>query len=570
MGFIYVRTHYSYADYSVCKLGKTQDLLSRSYTYSTGEYIKGKYILIIKIITPYDHHQSELLLQQHFHRWHKRDTGGCEFYDVAIIPMITDVLNICNIPYHKYDDTELMTLAREEKEYIFNKSLQHDLLINKYDIEYKKYKNIMKKVLQELHTYHEYRNKLQRAYRNDIIKELRLNNKAFLKAPTGFGKTRIIYDIILKLRCPRILIFTPRKLLNEQCTSNKYNKLHSHKVIHFSDDAIDKEKIIKHATSINKLIMTSCYQSMHKLCRYTIKYGLHFDLIVYDEAHYLNEECRHEFGEYELFASATPHKYIIDNPKIFGKIIEKIYIYDLINKQVLCNIVTLIKKIDTIRSVHTSLCLLITDAMAKFNKRKGIIYMNSINNATALYHLISTSISTYIYVSKIIPDITPDRCNITLFEEECQPAIIICVGKISYGYDNENIDFICLGDPRHSDIDIRQIIGRGLRWYHTTYPDKLLHMMIPIYEDELTRNCDRLTKYLDYIISECGQDIIIKGDKFDIINKSDIKVSSIKNYDGNIDDILTLKQYSTNYYSMYTNFMKFLQYHKIYDTYGYN
>ena len=123
MGFIYIRSHYSYSDYSVCKLGKTQDLISRGYSYSTGEYIKGKYVLIIKILAPFDHHQSEILLQKHLCWLHKRDTGGIEFYDDAIIPMITDILDRCNIIYHKYSDIELMTIAHSEKVYTINKSL---------------------------------------------------------------------------------------------------------------------------------------------------------------------------------------------------------------------------------------------------------------------------------------------------------------------------------------------------------------------------------------------------------------------------------------------------------------
>jgi hypothetical protein len=45
-----------------------------------------------------------------------------------------------------------------------------------------------------------------------------------------------------------------------------------------------------------------------------------------------------------------------------------------------------------------------------------------------------------------------------------------------------------LGDPRQSDIDIRQIIGRGLRWNKQLYPNKLLHLLVPIYKDEFG-NC---------------------------------------------------------------------------------
>ena len=70
-----------------------------------------------------------------------------------------------------------------------------------------------------------------------------------------------------------------------------------------------------------------------------------------------------------------------------------------------------------------------------------------------------------------------------------------------------------MGDPRQSDIDIRQIIGRGFRWKKEVYPNKLLHLLIPLYRDEFG-NCSKnehLKKYLDYIIGECGQDIIFKS-----------------------------------------------------------
>ena len=92
--------------------------------------------------------------------------------------------------------------------------------------------------------------------------------------------------------------------------------------------------------------------------------------------------------------------------------------------------------------------------------------------------------------------------DIKIFENDKEKCVVICVGKIGYGYDNDFIDFICLGDPRQSDIDIRQIIGRGLRWKKEVYPNKLLHLLVPLYRDEFG-NCvknEHLKKYLDYII----------------------------------------------------------------------
>ena len=67
---------------------------------------------------------------------------------------------------------------------------------------------------------------------------------------------------------------------------------------------------------------------------------------------------------------------------------------------------------------------------------------------------------------------------------------------------SSTIDFICLGDPRQSDIDIRQILGRGLRWNKQTYPNKLLHLLVPLYKNEFGEYSEygHLKKYLDYII----------------------------------------------------------------------
>ena len=578
-GFIYVRTHSSYTMHSVCKLGKTQDLVKRGYTYITGEYVKGKYIMIIKINNGYkhNHHQCERLLQKHLCQWHKRDTGGIEFYDDVILTMITPILNKYGVSYHIFTESEMKDAEQSEKLYIFNKSLQHDLLgiikkRNKEQVCKLIHKNHMTQVMRELHDSCDYRGTIQKEYLTEIIHELSISGKAFLKAPTGFGKTRIIYNVIAKLRCARILIFTPRKLLNEQCTSNKYNKNRHHKVVHFSNST-NKEKTIMDAVYNTKLIMTSCYQSMTSLYQYIITYGMCFDLVVYDEAHYISDALPYKYGHLSLFASATPHNYNTENPAIFGKIIEKIHIYDLIKHDVLCNIITLIKKIDTVHKATESLCVLIIKATKQYNKRKGIVYMNSIHNARTLYHLISANINTYIYVSKTMSDIQPDRQNITLFESEKVSSIIICGGKISYGYDNEDIDFICLGDPRHSDIDIRQIIGRGLRWNHANYPDKVLHMMIPVYHDEFMTECSRLTKYLDYIIGECGQDIILHHCKFGLstaCEKAGGAGSHVKKYDGEIDDIEALQRYSTGYYSMYSNFMKFLRHNKIRNVAEYN
>ena len=148
------------------------------------------------------------------------------------------------------------------------------------------------------------------------------------------------------------------------------------------------------------------------------------------------------------------------------------------------------------------------------------------------------------------------------------------VGKISYGYDNPYIDFICLGDPRQSDIDIRQILGRGLRWNKELYPNKLLHLLVPLYQDEFgnyTQNgC--LKKYLDYIIGECGHDIIVKDkyDKPEIIREENPLVILGNDYDGYTIPIDILQSYCTTGYNKFTDFMRFMRINKCWDELVYN
>ena len=209
--------------------------------------------------------------------------------------------------------------------------------------------------------------------------------------------------------------------------------------------------------------------------------------------------------------------------------------------------------------------------MIKYSKKKGIIYVNDCINAIKLQKLMKTQnkIKSYIYISKD-NDFEDDENDLLSFEQNIEPSIIIAVGKISYGYDNDFIDFICLGDSRQSNIDIRQIIGRGIRWNHKTYPNKILHLLIPLYKDEFDNypKNETLKNYLDYIIGECGKDIIIKN-SYDCNLKS-IKDNDGNNYEGENIPIEILHDYCTNRYNMYSDFMRFLKINKIYDEKTYN
>jgi len=571
-GFVYVRQHVYYENDKICKLGKSKNISNRDNGYATGEYRRGKFGLVIEISNNqiFDDTYVEILLQKYFKNYHSKIDGGSEFYQNKIIDEIVPFLSMTKIKFKVLLEDEINNLIHQER--------------------IRKLKDLLKKFFHKRQSKENIlRNKLQEIYLVEIINNLNTYKKVFLKAPTGFGKTHIYYKTILRMKFNRILFLTPRILLNQQIVEDKYSsyiKDDNYRIIHFSDlnNSSKEEKIKKYSKNNRKIIMTSCYQSSNRLLEYIKKYKFIFDLIIYDEAHFITSwvdtENISEFltnnniCNYRLFGSATPTYDIELLPLVYGQIIEKVKVYELINQELLCNIETIVKQLNENKSEYHNLKDLIVDSMIKYKKKKGIIYVNDCKNAKNLYKLLKRQdkLNVYIYISKNIQVENDSDTNIKTFEEDTNQCIIICVSKIGYGYDNPYIDFICLGDPKQSDIDIRQIIGRGLRWNKQIYPNKLLHLLVPLYRDEFG-NCSKnehLKKYLDYIIGECGKDIIFKSNGNTTIGNGIQNSKEGDDYNGEKIPIEILNEYCTTGYNKYTDFLKFLKSNKIYNEISYN
>lgn len=573
-GFVYVRQHVYYENDKICKLGKSKNIPDRDNGYATGEYRRGKFGLVIEILNNqiFDDTYVEKLLQRYFKNYHSKIDGGSEFYQNKIIDEIVPFLSNTLIKFKVLSEEKINNLIYQER--------------------IRKLKDLLKiffhNRLSETNE-NRLRNKLQEIYFVEIIKHLNTYKKVFLKAPTGFGKTHIYYKTILRMKFNRILFLTPRILLNQQIVEDKYSsyiKDDNYRIIHFSDldNSSKEEKVKKYSKNNRKIIMTSCYQSGNRLLEYIKKYKFLFDLIIFDESHFITSwadaENISEFltnnniCNYRLFGSATPTDDIELQPLLYGKVIEKVKVYELINQELLCNIETIVKQLNEKKSEYHNLKDLIVESMTKYKKKKGIIYVNDCKNAENLYKLLQKQdkLNVYIYVSKNIEVENDSDTDIKTFEKDKEQCIIICVGKIGYGYDNDYIDFICLGDPRQSDIDIRQIIGRGLRWKKDVYPNKLLHLLVPLYRDEFG-NCaknEHLKKYLDYIIGECGKDIIFKSNGNAVVGNGTHTPKEGDDYDGEKIPTEILNEYCTTGYNKYTDFLKFLKSNKIYDEISYN
>lgn len=634
-GYIYLRNHESYDMYNAYKLGRTKNIPERNSTYTTGEFVRGYFVLVLELKNYSDDYVEKLL---HRHFVHLRLQREFFHRDILndIIPYLTSQNIICPV----LDEIAISKLTRSYRiskiqsilDIVFDKLKR--IFIN---IFFKKWiKQILKtKSIEALK-----RDELQDKYITKIIPKLEQDNKCFIKAPTGFGKTHIFYKIIKYYQFNKILFLTPRISLNHQIVKDEYSihlNMNDYTITHFSDysNSEQKKSELLLGISSEKFIITSCYQSGHLLLELCNELHLVFDLIIFDEAHFMTNwgilphtcsikcnsiECNSvncnillnsNIARYKLFGTATPTTPIIMAPTLYGEIIEEVKIYELIQLEILCNIETIVKKVSDVKKDYHNLPSLIKENMIKYNKKKGIIYVNTCKSAEHLYKLMKSDKTSiliiYIYISTDFegaPSRDKNDSELDKFGNDTSPCVIICVGMISYGYSHWLVDLVCLGDPRQSEIDLRQIIGRGLRWDKILYPNKILHILLPVYKDDFTKSqkiiegcksggksgrkigsgksggsksqldiCgnDHLKKYLDYIIGECGQEIIYKDGHVTIAAKK-LKGELIEGRQYNGDEIPTeiLDAYCTTGYNKFSKFKEFLILNNVYDEPTYN
>lgn len=430
------------------------------------------------------------------------------------------------------------------------------------------------------------RNELQSQYLGEIISELHIKGRVLCVAPTGFGKTIILYKLLNEITSLRkVIIFTPRRILNGQTSSSKYTDIlnKSYSKIIFKNKQKSNKNIIDCLENGKRIIIYSCYQSSQQL--FQLVKDNQFDLIIFDESHFIQywpDKMDQIHIKYfikskniknRLFLTATPTDLMINNEKqLFGKQISLVKVYELINYGILCNVETIIKKMAHNKKEYYDLYSLICSSMNKYHKKKGLIYANTQNNAIQLYKLFNkknNDVKAYIYVSDKVDVYNDGDDELTTFEDDENPCILITCKKIDYGYDNIWIDFICFADPKSGDIEICQIMGRGLRNDEQVYPNKILHVLLPIYCDETDNEYGHVVAYLKYLVEEAGQDLttgISSG--FQLTGNK--KIIHEKIYDGEDIPAEICEKLSTTSYYKYDNFKRFLKENNVYDELTYN
>lgn len=377
---------------------------------------------------------------------------------------------------------------------------------------------------------------IKRQYQEDIIKlgsdKLNELGKFYLELATGAGKSVIVFNILKMIKPDTIVIFTPRRNINEQNISKKYLSILDNNYNVYDNNS---SKTFNKFYKSGKNIIVACIQSYETVYEYITKYDMKNIFVWFDEAHWMVENwtnvkndgntiiqyfLKSSYIKYRMFTSASPnHDLIKRNETFFGKLYSPIKVKQFIKDKWLCPILPHIFETNSQNANVINYCL---KHFTKYQKSWGFSFHNNCINAGALFRIhyelyknkstnikpfIDVSISKELDLSDIRLDY--DYTDINVFENT-KNSIAYVVQKYSMGYDFNKIDYLTFCDPKSSYKDIIQCIGRGIRpdklGKNGTNLEKRLHIMLPIYIDQMEtdkstyKNITGVLRYLIYDI----------------------------------------------------------------------
>lgn len=384
-----------------------------------------------------------------------------------------------------------------------------------------------------------------RKYQKEIIdlgeKALSTSDKFYLELATGGGKSYIVYNLLNYIKSNTIIIFSPRKKINQQNGNQKYLSIIDDDYELFNGSNYDILDDWLEERKNKKKVIVVCTQSHDKIYEKIKEHKVTDISVWFDEAHWGIEKWvddedtpskqffirDNEVIKKRIFTSASPDSDKIKlNQDVFGKLHSPIKVKELIDLKWLCPIKTRILEYD---NETLNLCDWVTKEFIKTESCFGFSFHSRDDNAFNLFYQHyqaykngTTTVKLYLLINNEgLSDANRKRLdtidlnykfrNDKDFESNEKSIGYVCK-KYDMGYDFNKLDYLVFSDAKMSRQDIIQCIGRGTR------PDgkgenglnlkKILNVMLPVYicEDEGAYN--NIIEVLRYLVLDLDVDIM--------------------------------------------------------------
>lgn len=413
---------------------------------------------------------------------------------------------------------------------------------NDYEENRNKYKTIMK--LHQLQKTPALIEWSKRPYQQTIIElgtlHLRKYHRFYFELATGGGKSYIVYKLLDVISSDTIIIFSPRKKINEQNRNTKYISIlnNIYRVFNYSKDTNIVDWLYRYIN--DKKIIVACIQSQEKIYDIIIDHNITNISIWFDEAHwsveqwvdYKNNRSKQFFIndtnriKKRIFTSASPDNYKVDlHPNVFGKLCRTIKVKELIGLKWLCPIKPRILEYDT---QTLNLSDWIINEFTRTDSHFGFSFHSRDNNAFQLFYdhyqsyIEETTVRPYLLINheglsdeniKKLEniDLNYDFRNDEDFEYKENSIGYVCK-RYDMGYDFDKLDYLVFSDPKMSRKDIIQCIGRGVRpdglGENGKNMNKVLNIMLPVYIENYEGSYKNIIEVLRYLILDLSVDIL--------------------------------------------------------------
>lgn len=535
-GYLYVRDHESYDGYNVYKVGTTRNIPDRDSTYTTGEYKRGNFIIVL-LISLQDMETIEKLIENKFYKLHHTNDdnlnhindGGTEFYSREILNDLESYLDDIGVIYTKLSNIEICELTRCIRKRD-TKDVNNE--INRVDIE----KSLIRQLTHKKETIYKPRTINPYKHQQDVLDMI----EGFYNARTigkivwacGLGKALLSVLIVDLLKFSSVLFGVPSNTLQKQIKA-EILKLFPNK-----DNILciggDDNYGIKSTTYSNKVsrFLNSNFNSQPKFvistyhsCHLLVNMDCMFDFKIGDEAHHLVGVEKEETRGFRLFHKINSSKtlymtatektietrtdkivYSMDDVSIFGEYIDvKSVHWAIENKKITdYNILVLKNTQDDVDTIINILKLNITNkelfiscymCLKSFEKYTDLTHVLLYANTTEDAELCKSYIDELLKLNIVAiskNDIYNNALHSKLTDnldgevdtfKNMPYGIISCVYIFGEGFDLPQLNGVCIAGNMQSETRIVQYLLRPNR-LDVEKPDKKAYVIIPYIDDD--------------------------------------------------------------------------------------